>query len=378
MFQKYLYYGYDKDIYTSVKELRDQTNSRHTRIVVSLFLVIMLVASILATFKFIPYAHRFLYYYFMIAGAVFLIFLHAAKKIAEKYPTVFVYVTVILLAAFAILSSKNEPFQLATVFPAFMVLFGVAFIDKMLGYSIMLTGITVVFSLTSFYTKPPSTARYDLLYAIVFTGVALVFHFLFQHSRLDQFLAYHKNREIQRDLEVQSSFDILSELLMRGRFFALADSAMRRRKDDEYIALCILDLDSFKQINDRYGHQMGDKAIQTAAGLIWKELDADLSEKWSFCERAVKEGFSFAGRLGGDEFVIFLRENRGWEYVQSELQNILNHLNEVDLGEMKGICASFGVTQITPEDNDIDAVYARADAALYTAKTSGKNQIVMG
>ena len=226
--------------------------------------------------------------------------------------------------------------------------------------------------------KPPSTARYDLLYAIVFTGVALVFHFLFQHSRLDQFLAYHKNREIQRDLEVQSSFDILSELLMRGRFFALADSAMRRRKDDEYIALCILDLDSFKQINDRYGHQMGDKAIQTAAGLIWKELDADLSEKWSFCERAVKEGFSFAGRLGGDEFVIFLRENRGWEYVQSELQNILNHLNEVDLGEMKGICASFGVTQITPEDNDIDAVYARADAALYTAKTSGKNQIVMG
>ncbi len=378
MFQKILYYGYDRDIYDSVRELRDQTNARHSRIIASLFLAIMLLGSILAALKVIPYAHRFLYYRFLAADAIYMIFLYVFRKFSRKHPTILMYLTVALLSSFAILSSRQESFQLATVYHAFLVLFGVAFIDNMLKFTVTMVGITTVFSLTSYYTKPPSIASYDLIYAIVFTGVALVFHFLFQHSRLDQFLSYHKNREIQRDLEVQSSFDILSELLMRGRFFALADTAMRGRGVNEYIALCILDLDSFKQINDKYGHQMGDKAIQTAAGLIWKELDADLSEKWAFCERAMKEKLSFAGRLGGDEFVIFLREERGLEFVKEELEHILKGLNDVDLGELKGICASFGVTEIKPEDSDIDAVYARADAALYTAKTSGKNQIVIG
>ena len=135
MFQKILYYGYGRDIYDSVRELRDQTNARHSRIIASLFLAIMLLGLLM-------------------------------------------YLTVALLSSFAIFSSKQESFQLATVYHAFLVLFGVAFIDNMLKFSVTMLGITTIFSLTSYYTKPPSIASYDLIYAIVFTGVALVFHFL--------------------------------------------------------------------------------------------------------------------------------------------------------------------------------------------------------
>ena len=195
---------------------------------------------------------------------------------------------------------------------------------------------------------------------------------------MKQFMSYQENLEIQRDLEVQSSFDTLSSLLVRGRFFSLADSVLRTRNDGDFIALCILDLDAFKQINDKYGHQMGDKAIQVAADTIWKELDADLSQKWAFCEQALNMNLSFAGRLGGDEFVIFLREPEGWDTTVSKLRHILDSLNSVKMGELEGIHASFGVTKIEPSDKDIDVIYARADAALYTAKTSGKNQIVEG
>jgi GGDEF domain-containing protein len=212
---------------------------------------------------------------------------------------------------------------------------------------------------------------------IIFVAIALIFHYRFQHNRLEQFLNFFKIQEIQRDLIVQSSFDVLSGLLVRGRFFSLAGAVMRERVDDEFVALCILDLDSFKQINDKYGHQMGDKAIQTAAQIIWETLEIDYTEKWSFCERAAQEGLSFAGRLGGDEFVIFFRENQGMDAVKASLQKILDKLNAVKLGELDGICASFGVAEIRNDDYDIDSVYARADDALYEAKSSGKNRIVV-
>ena len=158
----------------------------------------------------------------------------------------------------------------------------------------------------------------------------------------------------------------------------MADSVMRSGEREDFVALCILDLDSFKQINDRFGHQIGDKAIQITADTIWSELGSDLSKRWEFCERAIKDKESFAGRLGGDEFVIFFRTKGAWEDVEKQLRHLLDTLNAVELGELKGIQASFGVTEIKPEDIDIDAVYARADGALYEAKTLGKNRIIKG
>ena len=84
---------------------------------------------------------------------------------------------------------------------------------------------------------------------------------------------------------------------------------------------------------------------------------------------------SFAGRLGGDEFIILLREDGGWEATEKRLRAILDHLNAVEMGDLHGIHASFGVTEVGENDRDIDAIYARADEALYEAKNSGKNQI---
>ena len=376
MIRHFVYYGFDKDIYDSVREMRDQINRTHTRIAITLFLIVMFMASALSTLKILPQAHRFMYYEYFALTLVFQLFLILAKGFTGRHTQVFTYLMALLLIAFSISSSLSETFQSGTVFPAFILFIGLVFIDNMIRMPLFIIASCAVFIGTSFMQKPPSVSKVDTIYGLIFTSIALIFHFRFQRSRVEQFLAYHKNREIQRDLEVRSSFDTLSSLLMRGRFFSLAETVFRTRANEEFVALCLVDLDYFKQINDKFGHQMGDKAIQTASGAIWDALDVDISEKWSFCERAAREHLSFAGRLGGDEFVILLRDDADWDSVMVRLEKILKCLNDVKLGELEGISASLGVTQLSLGDRDLDAVYARADEALYAAKTAGKNQII--
>ncbi len=370
------YYGFDKETFESVSDLRHQTNRNNIESIAILFLMMMAAATVMSFLNVIPYAQRSTYITFLIIGAAFAAFLLIFRKYTLKLSGVLIYVMIVELIAFSIMSSIDEAFLVSAVFPAFVIILSMAFIDRMIPFSAGIIVSYIIFVASSYQKKPPSIARYDMIYGMIFTIVALFFHFRLQRNRIDQFLAYHKNLKIQRDLEIRSSFDALSKLLMRGRFFTMADSVLHGRNDDQYIAVCVLDLDSFKQINDKLGHQMGDKAIQTAADTIWDTLGIDIDdEQWSFCERAINNNMSFAGRLGGDEFIILLREEGGWEATERRLRSILDHLNAVELGELHGIHASFGVTEVTGEDRDIDAIYARADEALYEAKNSGKNQI---
>ncbi len=370
------YYGFDKETFDSVAELRRQTNRNNIESISILFMLVMAAATIMSFLNVIPYAQRFTYITFLALSVAFFVFLLIFRKHTMQLSGILIYAAVALLVSFSIVSSVDEAFLVSAVFPAFVIILSMAFIDRMIPFSVVIAASYIIFVCSSYTKKPPSIARYDMIYGMVFTIVALFFHYRLQKNRIDQFLAYHKNLKIQRDLEIRSSFDALSKLLMRGRFFTMADSVLRGRTDSQYIAVCVLDLDSFKQINDKLGHQMGDKAIQTAAETIWDTLGIDIEdEQWSFCERAISENMSFAGRLGGDEFIILLREDGGWEATEKRLRSILDRLNAVELGELHGIHASFGVTEVSEGDRDIDAIYARADEALYEAKESGKNQI---
>ncbi len=123
---------------------------------------------------------------------------------------------------------------------------------------------------------------------------------------------------------------------------------------------------------------MGDKAIQTTSHTIVEALNIDMFEKWSFTERAVRDKFSIAGRLGGDEYIMLIRGQKNMENVISLLQYILTKLNAVQIGELSGINASLGVTAVTGDDKDMDAIYKRADEALYQSKKQGRNRITVG
>lgn len=310
---------------------------------------------------------------YLIVSAVFLLYMLFFRKAAEKYGSVTVYLSVVMLMAYGIETSVSQPYMSAAIFPLLVVLVATAYIDNMLRMSLVLIGFSVGFIISSYSEKAISIAYADTYNILITLLLAVALHYTFQNTRMMQFVLHQKNLQNQRELEVGSSFDALTSLLNRGRFFSMLGRVLREC-DKEYMALCLLDLDSFKQINDKLGHQMGDKVIQTAGTTILDVMDIDQSERWAFPDRVLREKGSFAGRLGGDEFIILVRGEKDREGVRKRLGEVLKKLNAVRFEGLEGIHASFGITELKGGE-DIDAAYARADEALYVSKRAGKNQM---
>ncbi|HWH06526.1 MAG TPA: diguanylate cyclase [Gaiellaceae bacterium] len=130
----------------------------------------------------------------------------------------------------------------------------------------------------------------------------------------------------------------------------LADS----RAQDYPLSICLVDIDDFKRINDRFGHPAGDKVL------------AQLATKL----RQGGEGF----RLGGDEFAILLpgRDESG-SLMAAEA--IVSRIAGVELDPAGAVTVSAGIATVPPDGLDRDELIRRADSALYWAKEYGKNQV---
>lgn len=371
------YYGYDKATYEDCRQLIDDTNWNHINILSLWFIIVNLFCVIFSLLDLFSVNQVDIEFY-ITYGAISICNFAFSRWFQKKYPHKFVKLQLIfgilLWMVYSIQLSVSQPYMAATMFMIMLVVISFSFITNMLNMLMIIAVLVSVFVYSSYLVKPASIVMQDIYNAVTFTGLAVILHFAFQRTRMQQFVTYQKNTQIQRELEIQSSFDALTSLLNRGRFFSLAGNVLNN-PHDEYMAVCLLDLDEFKQINDRLGHQMGDKAIQVAGTTIIETLNIDMSEKWRFQEKVLEEKQSFPGRLGGDEFIVMIRGASDREEVIKLLQSMLDSLNHVEIGELHGIYASFGVAEILPEDRDIDKAYKRADEALYESKRAGKNQI---
>ena len=166
----------------------------------------------------------------------------------------------------------------------------------------------------------------------------------------------------QRALERLSRTDALTGLLNRRAFERKLDGALARaRRDGQPGVLVYIDLDNFKPINDRYGHQRGD------------EILCAVSELLSASSRA----YDLAARLGGDEFVLWLS---GLDVVAgdqraSELLACLVALSDLAPNDDAPLGMSIGIAMYDPAVPEaVEALVLRADGAMYQAKRSGKNR----
>jgi diguanylate cyclase (GGDEF)-like protein len=121
----------------------------------------------------------------------------------------------------------------------------------------------------------------------------------------------------------------------------------------------MLDLDHFKDVNDKYGHLCGD-AVLASVGRRMKE---------------VLRGSDLKCRYGGEEFLVVLPDTplSGARRVAETLRREIAERPMPWAGEALTVTASFGLTQAMPGEISIEAVVARADAALYRAKEDGRN-----
>ena len=371
------YYGYDKATFEDCRQLIDETNWNHINILSIWFIIVNLLCvafSLLDLFSVNQVDIEFYVIYGIISICTFAFSRWFQKKYTHKFVKLQLLLGILLWMVYSIQLSVSQPYMAATMFMIMLVVVSFSFITNMLNMLLIITVMVAAFIFSSYMVKPTSIVMQDIYNAVTFTGLSVILHFAFQRTRMHQFVTYQKNTQIQRELEIQSSFDALTSLLNRGRFFSLAGNVLNN-PHDEYLAICLLDLDEFKQINDKLGHQMGDKAIQVTGTTIIDTLDIDMSEKWRLQEKVLEEKQSFPGRLGGDEFIIMIRGAAGRDEVTELLKRMLYSLNHVEIGELHGIQASLGVAEIMPDDRDIDKAYKRADEALYESKRAGKNQI---
>jgi diguanylate cyclase (GGDEF)-like protein len=171
------------------------------------------------------------------------------------------------------------------------------------------------------------------------------------------------NRRLMAALQGMASTDPRTGLSNTRAFDQMLEDALRARRDDETIAVLMLDLDHFKEFNDRYGHPAGDEALRAFADILRSCLrDGDV-----------------AARYGGEEFAIFLPTVDQMtaltiaERIRSRTESTLIALAP---GISDRITVSIGLASAPHQANDRIALLRLADEALYQAKEAGRNQVV--
>jgi diguanylate cyclase (GGDEF)-like protein len=158
-----------------------------------------------------------------------------------------------------------------------------------------------------------------------------------------------------------ASTDALTRLYSRRWWFELAtmEYARSRRRRDAEFSLLAIDLDFFKNINDTFGHETGDRVLQQFADMVRHE-----------CRQC-----DIAGRLGGEEFAVLLPETHldAAENLARRITDACRNLAIPTRGTVVRVTCSIGVTDSSSEDDSLEAVLRRADAALYDAKRSGRD-----
>lgn len=158
----------------------------------------------------------------------------------------------------------------------------------------------------------------------------------------------------------KSQTDQLTGLYNRSACEELVINYLKERNSSLYYAFIILDIDHFKQINDKFGHQTGDKLLREFSNFLKKSF----TNKDIVC------------RLGGDEFIIFMKDinKDNINIVDKKLQKICKEMNkEVEQnGTTQGISISAGAI-VTNEFHDFNNLYYEADESLYYIKRNGRN-----
>lgn len=166
-----------------------------------------------------------------------------------------------------------------------------------------------------------------------------------------------ERRKMRRDRD----FDVLTGLYTRRALNRKMDSLLGERNVRQGI-FSLWDMDNLKYVNDHYGHEMGDKYLNILAATF----------------RTVETLDKIASRLGGDEFVLVLHSKEP-EVLIEQIKELHGRLMKEKLelpdGSTMPVSASVGIAVFHPEGNDYEALFKRADDAMYEIKKSSKGNV---
>jgi diguanylate cyclase (GGDEF)-like protein len=190
--------------------------------------------------------------------------------------------------------------------------------------------------------------------AVALGSMATAFLLLTMSSRRTEY----ELRQSRRRLRALANIDMLTQVPNRRRFEELARRALQADAAGS-AALLLVDIDHFKQINDRLGHAAGDRALKLV----------------SRCTLELLRAHDVAGRHGGDEFVMLLRRSSTRD-AMLVAERLVSHLqSQSHAHALPRLSLSFGIVQMKAGES-IDDTLQRADQALYEAKRLGRSRAV--
>lgn len=162
------------------------------------------------------------------------------------------------------------------------------------------------------------------------------------------------------DFAEGNHLDSMTKLLNRKGIMEYAEAKVAKGAD---VAVMMLDIDNFKNVNDTYGHPFGDAVITAVADVIKKVIGSS----------------GVAGRVGGDEFMVILNNSGDELALRNYLRGIKMNVGTLFLDKVGNnkITCSIGVSRNKVDSHDFKELYRIADRALYLAKEKGKNRYII-
>ena len=226
--------------------------------------------------------------------------------------------------------------------------------------AVSIIGSITIAMTTVFFLLKLGVAVSPKVALLLSTGIPLIIT-PFLGSQIIELLIKIKKLEIE--MRHLATYDSLSGLLTRHAFMNRAKHSIEvAKRGKQPFAMLMLDIDHFKKINDKYGHQAGDKVLESLGNSV----------------RKIARKSDLAGRLGGEEFAFFL-PNTPVENAKFFSERLLQEINQSIIKHNNNqiqYTASIGIiSSPNAEIDDIDELYHLADKTLYKAKSSGRNQI---
>ncbi len=169
-----------------------------------------------------------------------------------------------------------------------------------------------------------------------------------------------RSEKESRQLENKADTDLLTGLNNKIATERKITEYMQNNKNSQAM-MVVLDVDNFKKINDTMGHGFGDEVLRNLG----------------FRLASLFRTTDILGRLGGDEFVLLLKDIQREEDIQKEARKLEDFFHQFEVGEhvKYSVTASLGAAVFPRDADTFEGMYKAADAALYTAKRRGKNQL---
>ena len=313
--------------------------------IVMFFLALVMLPTFVNAIKYYALTPVVLLIYFFINLAVIKrsnISTRASKILCLSFYTL-LFICVIMMDIVA------YPKKASLWFPFFLIAFPMVYIDRIYMTSSYETFYLVVYAIIAKSFEPANVFSVDMYRSIAAYLIALFLDRLIIDMRCNEGLA-----KIQ--LSEMISFDTLTHTHNKGTFYKKVNEWLKNNDSRQNYALCIIDVDDFKKVNDNLGHDVGDQVLKHIGNLLAMNVPSG----------------DIVGRYGGDEFVLFIPDAKSLELTAFKLRNLQMFLTDFSIEGSSNFTVSIGAA-FDSYGSKLEDLFKVADDALYTSKLSGKN-----